>query len=1408
MILAVPRFYATSTTHHLHYPAPVSSMASPSASALADSVSFLKGSILPALNLAKAGVTGIGVPGVEGAVNVIYELATMISTMQANKKDLAELEKSLTLMAAIDVSGATGDLKKPDPGAPRKFMAKATECRSLREKSAMRRLVMGNDYKGKISDIRNRITADIREFTFHGNISIEKLVTDMGSKVMVVDEKVTHAFMNDMLAKLTCSAARYNAENTPEKCMDGTRVDIINEIFRWLTAPPDPSQRVVILSGSAGSGKSTLAKTIASCLAEDNHILAASFFFSRDFADRSDLKLVPATLARQLADYDLGFRQLLVKFIDEDRDGILSADPRVQFKKLVVDLLAQMPPLQTPWIICLDALDECGPDRGERYIQLLLDGIAQIPIHVRFFLTGRPNVPHYLKFDRLLPLTHGIVLDDLDASQVERDIHLYVKQSLDGSTWIPQDSWKALASDVDEITKRAAGLFIFAATAVRYVVSASQRVPPKEAIGYLLGDALLIDLHHLYYHIVGEVIALPPLRDNLARDYRDRAVRILGTIIQLVEPLSPQSLAALLGMNVETLMKTLLPLSAVIRVPGKPDGGPIQIIHLSFQEFITDSIQDLRPDLLCGTDLQKHEIISNILRVLQSELKFNICDLLTSYLRNVNIPDIKWRIQTYISGQLQYACRFWADHLAAISYDSNRAQAAGTFLLNQFLFWLEIMSLLGTVGHAQNALSKFILWAKEESPTVQFARDAKRFVAFFADAINQSAPHIYLSALPLAPTESEIAKRFRPQFAFLISMGRRQLIRWPALVGVLDHPSGVSSVAFSPDGNQIVSGSNDKTLHLWDAETGQALSDPFQGHTDSIRCVTFSPDGKQVVSSSDDKTMRLWDAETGQGLGDPFECHTEWVNSVAFSPDGKWVVSGSNDKTVRLWDAKTRKAVGNPFEGHIDRVRSVAFSPDGKQIASGSSDKTVRLWDIETGQALQHPFEGHSDCVTSVAFSPDGKFIVSGSEDKTVRLWDAETGQAVGDPFKGHTGWVISVAYSPDGKRIVSGSEDTTVCLWDAETGKALCDPFKGHTNRVRSVAFSPDGKQIVSSSYDTTVRLWDAETVEALQHPFEGHTNRVRSVAFSPDGKQIVSGSYDKTVCLWDTETGQALRRPFEGHINGIRSVAFSPNGKQIVSGSEDTTVCLWDAESGEALGDPFKGHTKWVNSVAFSPNGKQIVSGSHDKTLCLWDAKTGKALGVPFKGHTDRVCSVVFSPDGKQIVSGSNDKTLRLWDAETGLALGSPFKGHTDWVNSAAFSPDGKWVVSGSNDKTVRLWDAKTREAVGNPFEGHIDGVRQGRQLASPLKATQTGSGSDDTTVRLWDVETRDALGDPLEGYINILPSGGAFSLDDTHSISSFKPHNDFSLANSLPSVPTNWHLDQGWVPTQPQLQGSQSQ
>ncbi len=189
------------------------------------------------------------------------------------------------------------------------------------------------------------------------------------------------------------------------------------------------------------------------------------------------------------------------------------------------------------------------------------------------------------------------------------------------------------------------------------------------------------------------------------------------------------------------------------------------------------------------------------------------------------------------------------------------------------------------------------------------ARDGIRFTQIFGGMVLQSTPHLYLSGVPFLPKKSILSEHQEPKFPRIAKVNGGQ-DNWPALQhSIRAHSRDVISVAFSPDGKRIVSGSDDKTICIWDAETGLQVHSPLKGHSDWVWSVAFSPDGKRIVSGSSDKTICIWDAETGLQAHSPLKGHSDRVLSVAFSPDGKRIVSGSSDQTICIWDAENISTV-------------------------------------------------------------------------------------------------------------------------------------------------------------------------------------------------------------------------------------------------------------------------------------------------------------------------------------------------------------------------------------------------------------------------------------------------------------------------------------------------------------------
>ena len=533
----------------------------------------------------------------------------------------------------------------------------------------------------------------------------------------------------------------------------------------------------------------------------------------------------------------------------------------------------------------------------------------------------------------------------------------------------------------------------------------------------------------------------------------------------------------------------------------------------------------------------------------------------------------------------------------------------------------------------------------------------------------------------------------------------------------------ILSVAFSPHGDVLATGTVTGEIRLWHAARGAPLQ-TFQGHSDYVRSVAFSPDGKTLASGGDDQIVRLWEVNSGKLLH-TLSGHSHWVRSVAFSSDGKTLASGSHDQTVRLWEVNSGKLL-HTLHSHTNEITSVAFSPDGKTLASGSHDQTVRLWEVNSGKLL-HTLHGHASAITSVAFSPDGKNLASGSHDQTVHMWEVNSRKLL-HTLHGHDHWVRSVAFSSDGKNLASGGDDQTVRLWEVNSGKLL-HTLHGHTSTISSVAFSSDGKTLASGSNDQTVCLWEMNSGKLL-HVLRSYTNAVFSVAFSPDSRTIASGSHDQTVRLWEVSSGKLLYT-LHGHSDWVRSVAFSPDGKTLASCSYDQTVRLWEVSSGKLL-HTLHGHASAITSVAFSSDGRTLASGSHDQTVRLWEVSSGKLLHT-LHGHVNAVWSVAFSPDSHILASGSDDQTVRLWEMNSGQCFNT-LHGHIGTINSVTFSPDSHILASGSDDQTVRLWKTKSGQCF-NILHDHASSVWS---VAFSPDGKTLASGSNDQTVCLWEVSS----------------------------------------------------------------------
>jgi WD40 repeat protein len=580
---------------------------------------------------------------------------------------------------------------------------------------------------------------------------------------------------------------------------------------------------------------------------------------------------------------------------------------------------------------------------------------------------------------------------------------------------------------------------------------------------------------------------------------------------------------------------------------------------------------------------------------------------------------------------------------------------------------------------------------------------------------------------------------------------------------VLDLPSSVQALAWSPDGRHLATGGFDDSVQLWDRQGGAprllAGHDPTGelGHREPVVALAW-PTPTSLASASLDGTAQLWNPESGtrggriSGGGRVFDvaaapdgerfataheagsvgvlsttgAHatleaTGRIFTVAWSPDGRWLAAGGDATTVWVWDARDG-ALAASLQGHTGWVQAVAWSPDGRTLATAGRDPTIRRWSTGTWDRLP-PLGGAGPHTSALAWSPTGGELASAGWDRAVVVWDVAAGRPR-TTYLGHVRWINALAWSPDGARLASADADGQVVLWDTATDGSTP---AGHDAEVRTVALSPDGRLLASGGggepasepghRDTTVRLWAVPSGAPLGC-LEGHDDAIMGLVWSPDGRTLASGSQDRTVRLWDPTAAT------------LRTVAFETGG-YVMAWSPDGTVASTAGDDRILLKDPswrtiaaLEGHTAPVTALAWSPDGGLLASGGRDGAILLW--RRGTVL-TRLEGASRQIHALAWSPDGQLLGAGSGISSVALQAMTRG----------TVEVRAAGAQvgvplTEATGLLERVKDCTVRCWQVTTGELRAE-LRGHRDPVRA---LAWSADGAVLASAGEDRAVHVWDV------------------------------------------------------------------------
>jgi WD40 repeat protein len=584
---------------------------------------------------------------------------------------------------------------------------------------------------------------------------------------------------------------------------------------------------------------------------------------------------------------------------------------------------------------------------------------------------------------------------------------------------------------------------------------------------------------------------------------------------------------------------------------------------------------------------------------------------------------------------------------------------------------------------------------------------------------------------------------------------------------LVGHSGAVNTLSITPDGKQIVSGSSDNTIKVWDMQSGTELFSLI-GHTSIVNKVVLTADGTKAVSASYDKTIKIWDLRYRKEIA-TLKGHTDTVNEIAITPDGKWLASVSEDRMLKFWDLE-RDAEIRTFERDWGVPRKVAITPNGKYMIANSGENNLGIWELNGDNARPFLLIGHTRLITAVVVTPNGKLIVSTSSDGTLRIWDLAVRREVAI-LKEHQ--ANALALTPDGRYIVSAGNNE-IKVWSIPSDSELkmarsseipislapLSTIQTYPHNPDCIAISADGHTAVTGAFlDRNLKIWNLRHKGNAPRPFD-HSDSIELIEITADGRHAISASAS-TLKIWDTQRAICLHTihprlerstygskvVLTGDCKFVFYIAHVPALKRpsSIAPAFDTLIEVWDLVHRKEKCQ-LRSLNHYSEKAAVTSDGRYIVSASNwshwNCLITAWDIENQvEILTSTLEVIRQAVTAITITPDGQQVIFATENLSIPTVPEEYlihRLDLRSQeiltFNGyHKDKIHKLVVHPDGKRLLSVSGDSSIKVWNiAKGVEL--KTLSGHGKSVYK---ILVSKDGQRAISVSGDRLLKIWDLE-----------------------------------------------------------------------